>query len=52
MADDILVMYQGETREYGRATEIFNRPRDPYTKGLLACRPTPDTSLDPVARGQ
>jgi len=45
VADDILVMYRGETREYGPAEKVFMQPQDPYTKGLLACRPTPDTQF-------
>lgn len=45
VADDILVMYRGEMKEYGPAREIFRQPKDPYTKGLLACRPTPDTNF-------
>lgn len=45
VADEILVMYRGEMKEYGPAAEIFRHPKDPYTKGLLACRPTPDTNF-------
>ena len=39
IADEVLVMFQGETKEYGIANQVFNEPQDPYTKGLLACRP-------------
>ncbi len=46
IADDILVMYQGEMMEYGNSQKIFNHPENPYTKGLLACRPTPQTSFE------
>lgn len=45
IADDILVMYQGKMMEYGVAQKVFQHPKDPYTKGLLACRPTPQTSF-------
>jgi peptide/nickel transport system ATP-binding protein len=43
IADDVLVMYRGEEVEYGPVLQIFERPRHPYTKGLLACRPRLDT---------
>lgn len=46
IADDILVMYQGDTMEYGSSEKIFNHPENPYTNGLLACRPTPQTSFE------
>jgi peptide/nickel transport system ATP-binding protein len=39
MADDILVMKDGETVEYDSADNIFNRPKHPYTKELLASVP-------------
>ena len=43
VADEILVMHQGEAREYAATETVFNKPQDLYTKGLLACRPTADT---------
>ena len=39
VADRVLVMYQGQIVEQGDVFEIFNNPKHPYTKGLLACRP-------------
>jgi peptide/nickel transport system ATP-binding protein len=39
MADDILVMKDGETVEYDTADNIFNRPKHPYTKELLKSVP-------------
>jgi len=39
IARDVLVMYKGEIVEQGSVAEIFNNPKHPYTKGLLACRP-------------
>lgn len=39
LADDILVMKDGKTIEYGSADQIFNRPQQPYTKELLAAVP-------------
>jgi len=43
IADEVLVMYRGEEVEYGPVLDIFARPKHPYTKGLLACRPRLDT---------
>ncbi len=40
IADTIAVMYQGQIVEQGKADEIFSNPKHPYTKGLLACRPS------------
>jgi peptide/nickel transport system ATP-binding protein len=39
IADDVLVMRDGELREQGSAAQIFEAPADPYTRALLACRP-------------
>ncbi len=39
IADRIAVMFRGRIVERGSVTEVFNDPRHPYTKGLLACRP-------------
>jgi peptide/nickel transport system ATP-binding protein len=39
LADDILVMKDGVTLEYGSADQIFNRPNHPYTQALLASVP-------------
>jgi len=39
IADEVLVMYQGEMVEHGQVLDIFTAPKHPYTKGLLACRP-------------
>ena len=43
VADSILVLHQGHLKEYASAHTVFNHPQDPYTKGLLACRPTADS---------
>jgi len=43
IADEVLVMYQGEMVEHGPVLDIFSSPRHPYTKGLLACRPRLDS---------
>lgn len=39
LSDDILVMKDGKTVEYGTADQIFNRPQHPYTQQLLAAVP-------------
>tara|TARA_B100001123_G_C15182089_1_gene975757 strand:- start:331 stop:1326 length:996 start_codon:yes stop_codon:yes gene_type:complete len=36
-------MYKGEQLEYGTADQVFHQPKNAYTKGLLACRPTAET---------
>ncbi|MBD2189487.1 ABC transporter ATP-binding protein [Pseudanabaena mucicola] len=45
IADQALVMNQGEVVESGATTAIFRTPQHPYTKGLIACRPQPDRQL-------
>ncbi len=40
IADDVLVMYRGEIMEYGTAHKVLQNPEHPYTKALLACKPT------------
>lgn len=45
IADRVIVMYKGNIVEEGTVKEIFSEPRHPYTKGLLACRPSPDHQL-------
>jgi peptide/nickel transport system ATP-binding protein len=42
IADTVAVMYRGKIVEYGTVGQIFNQPKHPYTKGLVACRPTLD----------
>ncbi|MDB5368869.1 MAG: hypothetical protein JWP20_427 [Roseomonas sp.] len=46
ISDRVLVMYLGRVVETGPATEIYSRPRHPYTRALLASKPT----LDPDRR--
>src|SRR5437762_6510109 len=43
IADNVVVMREGEVRESGPTQRIFSAPRDPYTCALLACRPRLDT---------
>ena len=44
VADQVLVMYRGNVIEYGPVLDIFEKPQHQYTKGLLACRPTLETT--------
>jgi oligopeptide transport system ATP-binding protein len=41
---NVLVMYGGDMVEYGSADQIFNDPRMPYTRGLLASIPRLDAA--------
>ena len=42
IADHVIVMRNGEIREQGLAKQVFESPRDLYTKALLKCRPQLD----------
>lgn len=42
IADEVVVMYRGDIVERGQSKQVFNNPQHPYTKGLLACRPSLD----------
>jgi peptide/nickel transport system ATP-binding protein len=39
IADDVMVMKQGKIIEQGTVSDILEHPKDPYTRGLLQCRP-------------
>ncbi|PAD77738.1 MULTISPECIES: ABC transporter ATP-binding protein [Paenibacillus] len=39
MADYVIVMYAGKIVEEGEVTELFERPKHPYTQGLLRSKP-------------
>jgi peptide/nickel transport system ATP-binding protein len=45
IADRVVVMYKGDIVEEADAKIIFSNPKHPYTKGLLACRPSPEYHL-------
>jgi peptide/nickel transport system ATP-binding protein len=42
MADRVAVIYAGHIVEVAEVTELFDRPRHPYTEGLLAAVPRLD----------
>jgi dipeptide transport system ATP-binding protein len=42
MADEVMVMYLGRPVENGPRDEIFDNPRHPYTRALLAATPIAD----------
>ncbi|MBR4392175.1 MAG: ABC transporter ATP-binding protein [Bacteroidales bacterium] len=39
IADDVVVMHDGEVMERGTVRQVLEHPQHPYTQGLLACRP-------------
>lgn len=52
IADDVVVMHNGEILEKGSVKEVLEHPQHPYTQGLLACRPPMKTRLKklPIVR--
>ncbi len=48
MADDVAVMYKGEIVEHAPVNDIFYNPQAPYTKALLAARPTKQNRRRPL----
>ena len=47
IADQVVVMRQGEIREQGGVAQVFGAPRDDYTRMLLAARPRLDHAGKP-----
>jgi peptide/nickel transport system ATP-binding protein len=43
-SDSVVVMYAGRVAEQGTVYDIFDRPRHPYTKGLLSSIPRLETA--------
>jgi peptide/nickel transport system ATP-binding protein len=39
MADEVMVMKDGEIVEHAGTEEIYSEPKDPYTRALLASIP-------------
>jgi peptide/nickel transport system ATP-binding protein len=48
LCDRVAVMYAGRIVETATTREIFNRPRHPYTIGLLSCLPTLSRGRQPL----
>ena len=48
LCDRVAVMYAGRIVETGRTRDIFDRPRHPYTIGLLSCLPTLTRGRQPL----
>jgi peptide/nickel transport system ATP-binding protein len=44
IADTVAIMQNGQLVESGNRNDIFHSPKMGYTKGLLACRPTLESS--------
>ena len=42
LCDDVVVMYLGRVMERGPTSEVYARPRHPYTRALLSAAPLPD----------
>ncbi len=49
VADTVTVLRSGEVVEQASVDEIFDRPREPYTRELLSARPVLDGSGPPAA---
>ncbi len=45
IADQVIVMRQGEVVESQITASLFSDPQQSYTKGLIACRPQPDQNF-------
>ncbi|MDY6800294.1 MAG: ABC transporter ATP-binding protein [Bacteroidota bacterium] len=39
IAHQVLIMYNGQVVEKGEVKSILNNPKEPYTQGLIKCRP-------------
>lgn len=51
ICDTVTLLFQGKVMEQGAATDIFNTPRHPYTRALIAASPRyddPASGLRPI----
>ena len=46
ISDRVAVMYLGKIVELGRAVEVIEHPRHPYTRALVSAIPTPDPDTE------
>ncbi len=49
-ADHVMVMQQGRVVEHGPVRAIFESPREPYTRALLAAGLDPDPEVQAARR--
>ena len=52
LADEVSVMYAGRIVEQGQVDEVLDRPRHPYTRGLLGSVPSRNVRGQPLAQIQ
>jgi peptide/nickel transport system ATP-binding protein len=48
LCDRVVVLYLGRVMEIARTADLFDQPRHPYTRALLAASPKPDPELKSV----
>ncbi|RAZ91760.1 peptide ABC transporter ATP-binding protein [Mesorhizobium hawassense] len=46
LCDEVVVLYAGAIVERADVAELFNAPRHPYTRALIACEPRSDDQSD------
>jgi len=49
VADEVVVLFRGETVETGPAKQVFTAPKHPYTNGLLGCPTAERRTPIPIA---
>src|SRR5690606_9497362 len=54
ISDEILVMYLGKIVEYGNREKVFDDPKHPYTKALVASSPSvmKEAGAEPSIQGE